>query len=340
MSHRPSLSILVVLVLAPVLAAQPGSPLVYEGKEGPGKGKHIVLIAGDEEYRSEEALPMLGKILAVRHGFTCTVLFSLDPETGVIDPGNQTNIPGTELLRDADVMVLFLRFRELPDVQMKPIVAFVESGKPILGIRTATHSFQYKRNKKSPYAHYTSFNKKWRNGFGKQILGETWVSHHGHHGRESTRGIVADDMKGHPIVRGVSDIWGPTDVYGVRKLPEDAKVLVKGQVLAGMKPGDPPLAGRKNDPMMPLIWIREMKMDDGGTRRVICSTIGASQDFESAGLRRCVVNACYWGMGLEAKIPARSDVNYVGKYAPTRFGFKKYTPGIKPSDHALRSAEK
>ena len=129
-------------------------------------------------------------------------------------------------------------------------------------------------------------------------------------------------------------------MYGVRKLPEGAKVLVKGQVIAGMKPGDPPLEGRKNDPMMPLIWIREMQMGDGGTRRVICSTIGASQDFESAGLRRCVVNACYWGMGLEAKIPAKSDVKYVGNYAPTRFGFRKKTSGLKPSDHALKSTEK
>ena len=41
--------------------------VVYQGGQGPGQGKHIVLISGDEEYRSEEGLPMLGKILAVRH---------------------------------------------------------------------------------------------------------------------------------------------------------------------------------------------------------------------------------------------------------------------------------
>ena len=60
--------------------------VVYEGNEGPGTGKHIVLVSGDEEYRSEEALPMLGKILATHHGFRCTVLFAIHPETGEIDP--------------------------------------------------------------------------------------------------------------------------------------------------------------------------------------------------------------------------------------------------------------
>jgi len=88
--------------------------VVYPGREGPGKGKHIVLISGDEEYRSEEALPMLARILATHHGFKCTVLFAVDPKTGVIDPECQTNIPGLEQLQSADLMVLFTRFRELP----------------------------------------------------------------------------------------------------------------------------------------------------------------------------------------------------------------------------------
>jgi hypothetical protein len=112
--------------------------VVYEGQEGSGKGKHIVLVSGDEEYRSEEALPMLGKILAVHHGFKCTTLFAIDPETGIIDPQNQTNIPGLHNLETADMMVLFTRFRELPDEQMKYIVDYTNAGKPVMGLRTAT----------------------------------------------------------------------------------------------------------------------------------------------------------------------------------------------------------
>ena len=115
--------------------------VVYDGYDGPGKGKHIVLISGDEEYRSEEALPQLGKILAKRHGFKCTVLFAVDPATGTIDPKNLSNIPGLEALKTADLMIIFTRFRNLPDEQMRHIVEYVEAGKPIIGIRTATHAF-------------------------------------------------------------------------------------------------------------------------------------------------------------------------------------------------------
>ena len=88
-------------------------------------------------------MPMLAKIMAVHHGFKCTAVFSLDKETGEIDPGNQVNMPGLEALETADLMVLFTRFRELPDEQMKYIVDYTNSGKPIVGLRTATHAFNY-----------------------------------------------------------------------------------------------------------------------------------------------------------------------------------------------------
>src|SRR5438874_3208044 len=125
------------LLAAPALAAG----VVYEGGQGPGKGKHIVLVSGDEEYRSEEALPQLAKILAKHHGFKCTVLFAINPDDGTIDPKNTHNIPGLEALDNADLMVIFTRFRDLPDEQMKHVVKYVASGKPIVGMRTATHAF-------------------------------------------------------------------------------------------------------------------------------------------------------------------------------------------------------
>src|SRR5262245_16622983 len=111
-------SFTVLVALLSFMAATPSLATdwaVYTGGEGPGKGKRIVLLSGDEEYRSEEALPMLAKILAVRHGFTCTVLFPINAADGTIDPINQTNIPGMEALDSADLCVMALRFRELPD---------------------------------------------------------------------------------------------------------------------------------------------------------------------------------------------------------------------------------
>ena len=329
-------ALMVVLSLAANSRVKAGDWVVYQGKEGPGAGKHIVFVTGDEEYRSEEGMPMLGKILAARHGFKCTVLFSINPADGTIDPNNQTNIVGLKALEAADMMVLFTRFRELPDDQMKYIADFVNSGKPILGLRTSTHAFEIKRNKQSRYAKWTWNGKEWPGGFGQQVLGDTWISHHGNHGKESTRGIIDEPFKAHPILRGVDDIWGPTDVYGIIHLPKDAKVLVWGQVLQGMNPADPPVVGKKNDPMMPLVWIRDYPSESGKIARVLGTTIGAATDLESAGLRRLLVNACYWDLGLENQIPARSNVDYVGEYKPTPFGSGKYVKGVKPSDHELK----
>ncbi|HZO83634.1 MAG TPA: ThuA domain-containing protein [Verrucomicrobiae bacterium] len=323
--------LLLLLVAFPVFAKD---WVEYEGKQGPGKGKHIVLLSGDEEYRSEEALPMLGKILAVRHGFKCTVLFPINPADGTIDPNNQTNIPGFDKVKEADLLVLFFRFRELPDEQMKHFVDYVNAGKPILAVRTSTHAFDYKRNKNSPYAKYGWQSKDWQGGFGQQVLGDTWVSHHGDHGKQSARGIINREQRDHPVLRGVDDIWGPTDVYGIIHLPPEAKVLVYGQVLEGMKPTDKPVQGKKNDPMMPMIWTRDYKAESGKTCRTLTSTIGAASDLESEGLRRLFVNASFWLTDLP--VPPKANVDYVGEFKPTFFGFNKGKKGVKPADHELK----
>jgi hypothetical protein len=130
-SHLHAAAAGLVLFCAPCLV-RGAEFLTYEGKAGPGLGKHIVFLAGDEEYRSEEGLPMLAKILAVRQGFKCTVLFSLNPADGTIDPMAVTNLPGLERLGQADLCVMKLRFRELPDEQMRHFVDYLESGKPLV----------------------------------------------------------------------------------------------------------------------------------------------------------------------------------------------------------------
>lgn len=306
--------------------------VVYEGNEGPGKGKHIVLVSGDEEYRSEEALPMLGKVLAIHHGFRCTVLFAINPETGEIDPETQTNIPGLHHLESADMMVLFTRFRELPDEQMKYIVDYTNAGKPVMGLRTATHAFSYSRNLESPYAKYSHNNKAFEGGYGRQVLGETWVNHHGHHGKESARGVIDAAMKTHPILKGVEDIWGPSDVYGITELTGDAQVLVHGQVLVGMEPTDAP---KPDTPTMPMAWIKTYTGEEGNTSRVFCTTMGASVDLESEGLRRLLINGCYWCMEMEDEIHEKSVVDYVQDYTPMFFGFGTFKRGIRPADYQL-----
>ena len=303
--------------------------VVYEGASS--DAKHIVLVSGDEEYRSEEALPMLGKILSEHHGFKCTVLFAIG-EDGTIDPNARTNIPGLEALDDADMMVIATRMRELPDEQMKHIIDYTNRGGPVAGLRTATHPFQYAADTDSVYAKYTFNSKDFDGGYGRQVLGETWVNHHGHHGHESTRGVTADGAADHPVLRGVEDVWGPTDVYGITTLTGDAQALLDGQVLVGMEPDDAPKA---DTPTMPIAWVKTYTGDEGATSRIFCTTMGASIDLVCEALRRLVVNACYWGLRMEDRIPEKNDVDYVGEYKPMFFGFDKHTPGVKPSDHKL-----
>ena len=115
--------------------------LTFEGK---ADRPNVVMISGDEEYRSEEALPQLAKILSAKHGFNCIVLFAQDPaKPGIINPNNVQNIPGLENLKTADLMVIFTRFRALPEDQMQYIDDYLKSGKPVIGMRTATHAFNF-----------------------------------------------------------------------------------------------------------------------------------------------------------------------------------------------------
>lgn len=324
-----------VLALFACLAATPAGAkpwVVYEGKEGPGKGKHIVFLTGDEEYRSEDSMPMLAKILAVRHGFKCTVLFAVNKNTGEIDPQTVDNIPGLEALKQADLMVMFLRFRELPDEQMKYIIDYTDSGKPIMGLRTATHAFNYTKRTDSPYAKYSFRDKKFDGGYGRQVLGETWINHYGAHQRESTRGVVAEGMENHPIVKGADDIWGESDVYGITTLTGDSKPLIMGVVLEGMRPDDKPNTQKKP---VPVAWTKTYTGEKGKTARVFTTTMGHSFDFKSAGFRRLLVNACYWCTGMEDKIPPKGNVDFVGPYNPNRIGFGGHKKGLKPSDHEL-----
>ena len=325
-----------VFMLVSLTASAADPWIVFEGTgDGPGKGKHVVLVSGDDEYRSEEALPQLGKILA-RLGFKCTVLFPINPKDGTIDPSVKDNIPGLEALKTADLMVLGLRFRDLPDEQMKHFVDYLDAGKPIVALRTSTHAFNIKPGK--TYSKY-SFNSKdpnYEKGFGKQVLGETWVNHHGKHGVEGTRGVIVKGQEAHPIVRGINegDIFGTTDVYTVNTpLPGNSRPLVLGQVTKTLEPDSPAVLGVKNDPMMPIAWIKTYLGSGKNEGRVFTTTLGASKDLAWEGTRRLIVNGCLWAVGLEDRIPEKTNVDIVGKFEATPFKMNGFKKGMKPEDY-------
>jgi type 1 glutamine amidotransferase len=310
------------------LSAQPQDRLVFSGKAGPGLGKRIVLISGDDEYRSEQALPQLAKILSARHGFETTVLFSIDAATGEIVPDKHGNIPGLETVDKADLIVMLMRFRDLPDAQMKHIVDYVEAGKPIVALRTATHAFEMKTS--PTYTRWAWNSKEWDGGFGRQVLGETWINHHGKHKIQSTRAMFVAGQAQHPILRGIAsgEIWVPTDVYSVKlPLADGIQPLLLGTVLESMEPSSEPVKGPQNEPMMPVAWTKSYK---GG--RIFTTTMGSAQDLLNEGFRRLVVNACYWAAGMEGKIPAKSAVDLMGAYNPLPFGFGGFQKGLKVSD--------
>jgi type 1 glutamine amidotransferase len=172
-------------------------------------------------------------------------------------------------------------------------------------------------------------------GWGKQVLGETWVAHHGAHGKEGTRGIIVKEQAQHPILKGIAagSIFGTTDVYTVKlPLADDATPLVLGEVTETMKPDSQAVAGKKNDPMMPVAWTKTYKTSSGKTARVFTTTMGSADDFSHEGTRRLLVNASYWALGLEEKIADRSKVDLVGTYEPSPFKHSGFKKGLKPAD--------
>lgn len=314
------LAVLVLLIkLCIVSAAEPG--LVIEGKEGIGKGQHIVFVTGEEYYRSEEGMSMFAKILSQHHGYKCTVLFAIDPVTGFINANKANNIPGLEALKSADLMVVFARFRELPDADMKHIVDYVNAGKPVLGIRNATHAFRYPANSTSPYKSWDFQSKAWPGGFGQQILGDTWIAHYGKFQKEATLATVVSSQRNNLVLRGVADtIFCHTDVNSVERLTPKDLVLMQGQVLSGLNPKDPPVTDKRKDVRMPFAWFKTYTAPSGKEGRSFSTTAGASLDWQSEDLRRLMVNAIYSLTGHEKDIPEKSNVNFIGEYKPKPTG--------------------
>ena len=305
--------------------------VVYKGKKGPGKGKNIVFIATDHEYRGEETLPALARILAKRYGFTCTVVWALDDD-GNIHPGS-SNIKGLEVLKDADLMVIFLRFADFADDQMQHIDDYINRGGPVLGLRTSTHSFKNKGNLNWGHYDYTydGSKKEWHGGFGELILGETWVGHYGKNHKQASKVIVEEENKDHPIMRGVMDAWAQCGGYNAYPQGEEMKILARGRVLNGMTPDATPDSTKEE---LPIAWVRKYQLSSGASGRAFTTTHGASEDILSEGFRRMLINACFWGVEMEEHIKADNNIDFVGEYIPTTFNFSGYKENVKPSDLA------
>jgi hypothetical protein len=330
MNTRNLLLIAAGLFIMQTTAATAADRVVYEGDSGPGKGKHILFIASDHEYRGEETCPAIARIMAKRYGFKCTVLFG-QTDDGVIKPGS-SNIPGIEAIEDADMLFLFLRFLKPDEAWMGRFDAYLKKGGPVLGLRTTTHAFNGIGHSFKHY-NYNCKDANFVGGFGRQVLGETWnpklgAGHYGRNHKYATAMHTVPAQAEHPVMRGVKDMHGMAGAYSAVPMP-NSTILATNQVLQSMEVGAAALDGK---PPQPAAWVRTYKLEGGKEGRAFCSTQGASECILSEGVRRMYINATLWCMGMEQHIKADADVSFVGPYNPSTFSFKPSVKDAKPGD--------
>lgn len=233
-----------------------------------GPGPHVVFLVGESTNDSARSMPALAGILEAHYGMRCTVLMDEIPES---DPAN--HIEGLETLADADLLVVFLRQRQFEDEPLQQIQAYLNLGRPVVGLRTSTQAFAY--SELDPRA------RRW-NAFGKRILGAGWKFHHG--SRTRTRVTTKGD---HPILSGVPDS------FEVRSWLHEVDPHPDIHVLARGSPKCDATA------VNPVAWT--YKHPGGGD--VFVTTLGHAEDFKIDAFRRLVVNGIHWALGRE--IPDR-----------------------------------
>ncbi len=286
---------------------------------------HVVFVTGDEEYRSEESMPMLGRILHRDYGFDVTVCYALDKD-GTINPNILESITGLDAVNSADLLVMFTRFRKLPDDQLQRIVRYAESGKPMVGFRTATHAFRYD---KGPQA--TAMNEAWP----IKVFGQKWITHHGHFGdghEELTEVSINPEFKDHPILRGVTPFRAYSWLYHVEgggdHLSGNCQRLLFGKAL---KTGHEKELARY--PITnPVAWIKTADGQTGLPGRVFFTTLGHPFDFTREPMRKLALNGILWALGKEDRIPSGgAKCDMVDVYEPNNSGFgDKFKRGRKP----------
>ncbi|MEO0652437.1 MAG: ThuA domain-containing protein, partial [Planctomycetota bacterium] len=269
---------------------------------------------GAEEYRSVESMPMLAALVERELGVRTAVCYALD-ESGAIDPNRRDHIAGLEVLEEADLLVLFTRFRNLPQEEMAWIDGFVEAGKPVVGFRTSTHAFAY--DGEDPRA--AIYNDAWP----ERVFGASWVTHHGHFDdghKPLTRVEVAPGALENAVLRGVEPFDAYSWLYHVQgggdTLPEYSTELLFGEALRSNHVGNE----ERFPPIQPVAWTRNLRTD-GGLSRVFFTTLGHPYDFRDANMRRLALQGIAWAMGNEAEIPEQGFDVAVEGYAPTNSGF-------------------
>jgi type 1 glutamine amidotransferase/nicotinamidase-related amidase len=237
-----------------------------------------VFLIGDDEYNTEKTLPAFANAELEPLGVRCTLV--------IADPKAPHDFKGIEALEDADLMVVSVRRRAPTTDQMRIIRDYVRSGKPVVGLRTASHAFDTRG--KAPQGHV-----EWP-AFDRDVLGGLYTGHHANDVRPTI--AAANDASSHPILAGVATpLAGKGSLYKTSPLAATAQALLIGEI-----PGHP---------AEPVAWVNL-----AGSSRVFYTSLGHPGDFEGAAFRRLLKNAIFWAMNRE---PARG-VSSVPRSSPRR----------------------
>jgi type 1 glutamine amidotransferase len=263
----------------------------YASSPKPGKDKKplVVFVTGDHEYSGEATLPLIAAELEKNYGMRTIVLKAYP------DHNAEKDIPGLEVLKDADLVVFYLRWRQLPKEQLAHIEAYLKTGKPVMGFRTTTHAFNYPKGDE---------NEKW-NAFGEFALnappgwgGKAAHTHYGHNSSTDVSVIAA--QANNPILTGVSPNFHARS-WLYRVLPD---YPTKGSTWLLMgKSVNPDKEAIEN----PVAWTGTNSF--GG--KVFMTTLGHPDDFKLEPFQHLIINAIHWELGQ--KVPrtwkGKIDIN-------------------------------
>ena len=227
---------------------------------------HIVFIVSDDHYHADKTLPEFAQWLREKHELHCTVLHG----------EGKHDIPAMVNLETADAVILYVRRLGLPLRQMKALQRFVETGKPLIGLRTANHAFSM--HMKAPKGFKVPDGRMEWKEFDATILGGNY---HGHGPNElGTHVNVVDASANHPILKDVAPrAWHSTgSLYYVAPIAEDATLLMEGSI---------------SERTEPLTWIRQRR---DGRGKIFYTGLGHPDDFTEPAFRQLMVNAIHWAL--------------------------------------------
>ena len=238
--------------------------VVADDITGRAGGPHLVFMIGEREYDTKTTLPAYAKAELAPRGVRCTFVH--------VDPNDENNFPGLEVLADADLLVLSVRRRGPVKDQLALVRRHVGSGKPLVALRTASHAFEPRKPIDDKHDQWPAFD--------KEVLGADYQGHYNNKPPKGPDGFVkvVPEAKGHPIVAGLptGELRVVSHLYKNHDLSKTAVPLIIGR-----------LEGR--DVREPVAWTNVYR---GG--RVFCTSLGAPEDFEMAAFRRLLLNGIYW----------------------------------------------